>query len=107
MEPFEGLVLSRGPDVLTDKDSYVLVESPEALFRVAEVPSPTLDLVVSKRAEVPIVYPGLEGEPSFAVFSDDRPGETWTYDPTHEGEGIYRYETGGRERIFRVRPGCD
>lgn len=88
------------------RKQHVLVESPEALFRVAEAPSPTLDLVLSKKTELPIVYPGVEGEPSFAVFGDNRLGETWTYDSSHEEEGIYRYVTGGRERIFRVRKGA-
>lgn len=103
MEPFEGLVRSRGPDVLKGGTSYVLVESPATLFRIAEKPSPSLDLILSKKAESPIACPGIEGESSFSVFSDDRPGETWTYDPSREEEGIYRYVTGDRERIFRIR----
>jgi hypothetical protein len=106
MEPFEGLVLSKGPDVLTGRASYVLIESPEALFRIAERPSPSLDLVLSKKAELPIVYPGIEGEPSFAVFGDDRPGDTWIDDPSHEEDGVYRYVAGERERVFRVRRGA-
>ncbi|OPX22368.1 MAG: hypothetical protein B1H02_06290 [Candidatus Latescibacteria bacterium 4484_107] len=105
MEPFERVVLSRGPDVLTGRASYVLVESPEALFRIAETPFPALDLVLSKKAALPIVYPGIEGEPSFAVFSDDRAGEAWTYDSSHEEDGVYRYVAGDRERLFRIRGG--
>jgi hypothetical protein len=105
MEPFEGLVFSRGPDVLTGDASYVLIESLESLFRIAELPAPALDLVLSKKAELPIVYPGLTGEPSFVVFSDDRPGETWSYDPTFGVAGSYRYTLGARERIFRLQRG--
>ncbi|MCD6334455.1 MAG: hypothetical protein J7M27_03910 [Candidatus Latescibacteria bacterium] len=105
MEPFERVVLSRGPDVLTGRASYVLVESPEALFRIAETPSPALDLVLSKKAALPIVYPGIEGEPSFAMFSDDRAGGAWTYDSSHEEDGVYRYVAGDRERLFRIRGG--
>lgn len=106
MEPFEKSVLSRGPDGLVEGTAYLLVESPDALFRVAERPSPALDLVLSKKAELPIAYPGIEGGPSFAVFSDDRPGERWTCDPSREREGIYRYVAEGKERIFRTRPGA-
>lgn len=106
-QAFEGLVLSRGPDVLAGRGTcYVLAESPEALFRIAEMPSPSLDLVLSKKAEFPIAYPGIQGEPSFAVFGDDDPEETWSFDSSHEGEGIYRYVAGDRERTFRIQRGA-
>ncbi len=105
VEPFEGLALSRGPDVLRGSGSYVLAESAAALFRIAETPSPSLDLVLSKRTEFPIAYPGIEGKPSFAVFGDDRPGDSWIGDFGCEGEGVYRYVSKDKERIFRIQRG--
>lgn len=94
--PFDGLVQSRGGDVLAGRGAFVIVESPRSLFRIAETPSPALDLVVSKKAEFPIVYPGLEWQPSFVVFSDDRPDEVWEFDGSLEDEGVYRYTVCGR-----------
>lgn len=99
--PWVGPIVSEGTDVL-GQGRYVYIETKDSVFRIREDPDPGLDYGVSKKAEIPVIYPSLAGGPSFCVFGD---GWDWTRTGIDLEKGTAEYASSARRRSFRMSDG--
>ncbi len=99
--PWDGIVVSEGIDIFGE-GHYVYIETKDSIFRIREDPSPALDYGLSKKAELPVIYPSLEDGSSFCVFKDEG---HWKRTELDSEKGTVRYVSSMKTRSFSVSEG--
>jgi len=103
--PFDGVVISEGIDAMAGEGSYVYLETAELIVRIRDDCNPALDYLASKKAELPIAFPSMDGGVSFCVFGDER-DEGWHKELVESQEGKIIYRAGKKTRAFGASGGA-